>query len=173
MVGINTALKDNPKLLPNLKSSDMPKRIVLDSDLRIPVTSNLVRTIKKAPLIIAAKNTANKNKARALADRGAIILKTRNNGNKIDLEHLLKMLGSMDIMSILVEGGGEVAGSLFDKGLVDKIIFFISPKIIGGEKAISSVRGKGAFSLKDACNINNINFRKIGEDFLFEGDVRY
>ena len=81
------------------------------------------------------------------------------------------MLGRMGITHILVEGGGRLIGSLFDEDLVDRILFFISPKVIGGEKAITSIRGKGIERVKDAIKLRHTEVKRIGEDILVEGNV--
>ncbi|MBU1999219.1 MAG: dihydrofolate reductase family protein, partial [Candidatus Omnitrophica bacterium] len=88
---------------------------------------------------------------------------------EINLKDLLKKLAKDQISSILVEGGGTLIGSLFDEKLVDKIMFFISPKIIGGKEATSSVMGKGIARIEQAIKLRDIKLRRFGEDFLIEG----
>jgi diaminohydroxyphosphoribosylaminopyrimidine deaminase/5-amino-6-(5-phosphoribosylamino)uracil reductase len=85
---------------------------------------------------------------------------------------MMKKLAGMGITSVLVEGGGTLIGSLFDEGLVDKIIFFISPKIIGGKDAIGSVMGKGISRIDRAVKLKNFTLRRMGEDFLVEGYIK-
>ena len=83
----------------------------------------------------------------------------------------MKKLAKMGITNILVEGGGSLIGSLFDEALVDKVIFFISPKIIGGREAIGSVEGKGVRQLAKALLIKDISLKKLGSDLLIEGYI--
>jgi diaminohydroxyphosphoribosylaminopyrimidine deaminase/5-amino-6-(5-phosphoribosylamino)uracil reductase len=84
----------------------------------------------------------------------------------------MKKLAQLQITNLLVEGGGTLIGSLFDEGLVDKILFFISPKIIGGKEAISSVMGKGAVRIDKAIKLREVKLKRIGEDFLIEGYIK-
>jgi len=83
----------------------------------------------------------------------------------------MKRLAQLGITNILVEGGGTLIGGLFDEGLVDKVLFFISPKIIGGKEAISSVMGGGIARIDKAVKLKEVKLKRIGEDFLIEGYV--
>ena len=85
---------------------------------------------------------------------------------------MMKKLAGMGITNILVEGGGMLIGSLFDEGLVDKIMFFISPKIIGGKDAIGAVMGQGVSRVERALKLKDITLRRLGEDLLIEGYVK-
>jgi diaminohydroxyphosphoribosylaminopyrimidine deaminase/5-amino-6-(5-phosphoribosylamino)uracil reductase len=85
---------------------------------------------------------------------------------------MMKKLARLPITNILVEGGGTLVGSLFDEGLVDRILFFISPKIIGGKEAMSSVMGKGIAHPDKAYRLRDVRLRRIGEDFLVEGYIK-
>jgi diaminohydroxyphosphoribosylaminopyrimidine deaminase/5-amino-6-(5-phosphoribosylamino)uracil reductase len=85
---------------------------------------------------------------------------------------MMNKLAQLEIGNILVEGGGTLIGSLFDEGLVDKVSFFISPKIIGGKEAISSVMGKGISRIDSAIKLKDLNFKHLGEDFLIEGYIK-
>lgn len=171
MVGINTALKDNPLLLSGIGPDRVTKRVVVDSKLKLPLNSQLIRTARIAPLIIATTNKSSRKKRNMLSKKGAFVIIIRSKNNKIDLQSLFQTLATMDIMHVLVEGGGELIGSLFDEGLVDRILFFISPKIIGGEAAVNSIRGKGVRRIDDAIRLKNIQIKRFKEDILVEGDV--
>jgi diaminohydroxyphosphoribosylaminopyrimidine deaminase/5-amino-6-(5-phosphoribosylamino)uracil reductase len=84
---------------------------------------------------------------------------------------MMKKLARMDITSILVEGGGTLVGSLFDGALVDKVLFFVSPKIVGGKEAVSSVMGRGIERMDKAIKLKKIKLRRFGEDMLVEAYV--
>jgi diaminohydroxyphosphoribosylaminopyrimidine deaminase/5-amino-6-(5-phosphoribosylamino)uracil reductase len=84
----------------------------------------------------------------------------------------MRKLAQMEITNILVEGGGTLIGSLFDEGLVDKVLFFISPKIIGGKEAISSVMGKGIARIDKAVRLKEVKLKRLGEDFLIEAYIK-
>jgi len=171
MIGINTVIKDGPSLIPKTQKREFTKRIVVDSHLRMPLDSKLVRSSDSAPLLIAAIDKASAKKINILRKKGATVLIVRSKNNRVDLTCFFRELGKLGIMHVLVEGGGELVGKLFDERLVNKILFFISPKIIGGESAVSSVRGKGVNRIRDAVRLKNMVLRRFREDILVEGDV--
>ncbi|MDD4980385.1 MAG: bifunctional diaminohydroxyphosphoribosylaminopyrimidine deaminase/5-amino-6-(5-phosphoribosylamino)uracil reductase RibD [Candidatus Omnitrophica bacterium] len=170
MVGVNTVLRDNPKLDAWFPGSQ-PKKIIVDSQLSTPDEANIFS--RKGQVVIVTlpvkpgQETANR---KALAQK-AKILEVREKAGQINLKHMLKKLAQMEISNCLVEGGGTLIGSLFDEGLVDRVLFFISPKIIGGKEAISSVMGKGVARVDKAIKLKRIQLKKIGEDFLIDGYV--
>ena len=96
----------------------------------------------------------------------------REEDGKVSLEEVLKKLGELEIMNLLVEGGGEVIGSFFEKRSVDKILLFLAPRIIGGREALTWVEGKGVDFLKETPFIEINSVKKMGGDFLLEGRVR-
>lgn len=169
LVGINTVLKDDPMLEPSDQSHRLVK-VILDSSFRIPLGSRLLKG--RQPVIIAAVKK-NIPKERRLKKMGVEVVYIRAKGKRIDLKDLLARLNSFEIRSILVEGGSEVIGSFLDERLADKAIVFIAPKIIGGRSALGSVGGAGARSLSSCIKFKNISLRRIGEDFLFEGAIKY
>jgi diaminohydroxyphosphoribosylaminopyrimidine deaminase/5-amino-6-(5-phosphoribosylamino)uracil reductase len=102
----------------------------------------------------------------------ARILEVKEKSGQVNLEDMLKKLALSGITNILVEGGGTLIGSLFDQRLVDKVMFFISPKIIGGKEAVSAVMGKGVTRIDNAIKLKNVSLKRIGEDFLIEGYLK-
>jgi diaminohydroxyphosphoribosylaminopyrimidine deaminase/5-amino-6-(5-phosphoribosylamino)uracil reductase len=102
----------------------------------------------------------------------AKVLEVKEKDGQINLKDMFKKLFQMGIRSILVEGGGTLNGSLFDEGLVDKVMFFISPKIIGGKEAIGSVMGQGIAHVERCVRIKDLRLRRFGEDILVEGYVK-
>ncbi|MBI4982995.1 MAG: dihydrofolate reductase family protein, partial [Candidatus Omnitrophica bacterium] len=101
----------------------------------------------------------------------ARVLEVKEMAGEINLKDMFKKLAQMGITSVIVEGGGTLIGSLFDQKLVDKVLFFISPKIIGGKEALTSVMGKGISRIDSAIKLKNIKIKRFGEDFLLEGYV--
>jgi len=85
---------------------------------------------------------------------------------------LMRELGGRDVMSVLIEGGGSTLASAFEAGIVDKVMFFVAPKIIGGHDAITAVEGHGVSRLKDAILLRDMKARPVGEDILIEAYVR-
>lgn len=169
VVGVETVLRDNPQLTVrlNTKSSHHPTPVVLDSRLRIPLESQLLQ-IAKSP-IIATIPTADPKKIEKLEKRGARVLITDMDENaRVDLSKLLKKLGEMEITNILIEGGSKVAASFLTKSLVDKIVFFYAPKIIGAD-GISMIAELGIAKVREAFLIRKIKLKAIGEEFVVEG----
>jgi diaminohydroxyphosphoribosylaminopyrimidine deaminase/5-amino-6-(5-phosphoribosylamino)uracil reductase len=169
VVGVETVLHDNPQLTARLstKSSHHPRPVVLDSRLRIPIESQLLQT-DKSP-IIACTPKADPKKIEELQKRGARVLITDMDGNRrVDLSKLLKKLGEMEIMNIMVEGGSKVAASFLTQNLVDKIVFFYSPKIIGAE-GTSMIGELGISKVREAFLVRKVRLRTIGEEFVVEG----
>jgi diaminohydroxyphosphoribosylaminopyrimidine deaminase/5-amino-6-(5-phosphoribosylamino)uracil reductase len=95
----------------------------------------------------------------------------RSGNGSVDLERLLKALGEREITSVLVEGGSTLAGSLFDRGLVDKVVAFIAPVVIGGEGAKSPVGGQGVEKIADAMRLKRVTIEQLGDDLMVTGYV--
>ncbi len=174
MVGINTVISDDPLLTARVEGGKNPVRIILDSKLRIPLNAKVLID-KSARTIIATTADADKDRIKHLSKMGAEILlvdgyDTANHG--VNIERLLTMLAERDICSILVEGGGEVNGSLVEHKLVDKIYFFIAPKLIGGKQARNPVLGKGILHLDDALLLEDMKCENLAGDILITGKVK-
>lgn len=171
MVGTNTVIEDNPELTCRIEEGVNPIRIVVDSTLRIPVMSKLITTSKEIKTIVATTKNADKSKALVLEDNGVQVLFINEKDNRVDLKELIIELGKMNIDSVLLEGGSTLNYSALKEGIVDKVQFYIAPKIIGGEKSKTSVDGDGIDNLKDCFKLKNITTNVVGEDILIEGYV--
>lgn len=170
MVGINTVIKDNPKLTCRLENGKNPVRIIVDSTLKIPLVSNVIQD-KKAKTIIATTNKASIEKINYLQNIGIKILITKEKNGKVDLEELMIKLGELGIDSILLEGGGELNFSVLSLNLVDKVEAFISPKLIGGKDSKTPVEGKGVEKIHNAFNLKNTTVDILDEDILIKGYI--
>jgi diaminohydroxyphosphoribosylaminopyrimidine deaminase/5-amino-6-(5-phosphoribosylamino)uracil reductase len=172
MIGINTLLTDNP-FLTNRTSNQIgrqPLRIVLDTNLRTPLRSRVLKNnkIKGGEVLIAGGMGAPFKKKTLLEKKGAkVILLPRKNG-RIDLLYLMKYLASINVMSVLCEGGGELAASLLKDKLVDEIFFFISPRLIGGRTSPTSCGGSYS-DIRKSIRLKNISVERIGPDILIRG----
>lgn len=164
LVGINTVLKDNPHLGTREKNKKEPRRIILDPKLKIPLNS---RVLRDNNALIITTNLASKEKLKTLKKRGLPFICYKN--KTISFPDLLGDLRKREIISILVEGGGETIGNFIDQGLVDKIYAFYSPIIIGGKEATSAVSGEGIEKIKSAVHLSNISFKHFGDNFLLIG----
>ena len=166
MVGINTVKKDNPELTVRLTKGRNPVKIVVDTELKI---SENAKIIKKEPtnLIIATTSKANKKKAKSLQQKGVRIIYAKAKKGHIDLPPLMKELGKHDITSIMIEGGAELNAEAIRSGIVDKILFFISPRMIG--KGLGAVGDLGINKVDKSIKLKDLDYKKVGKDILIEG----
>ena len=171
MVGVNTVLRDNP-ILDAWFSKKQPIKIVVDSQLSTPQNANIFS--KKRQVIIATLpiSPGQETENRSMLDGLATFLEAKEKSGQVDLKDTLKKLAKLEIANVLVEGGGMLIGSLVDDGLVDKFMVFISPKIIGGKDARTSVMGKGVARVEKALRLKDVSVRRIADDFLIEGYVK-
>lgn len=173
MVGIGTVLKDNPLLTTRLEEGGRsPKAVIVDSKLKIPLECKIFNSLKEREIIIACTEIVDKDKKDQLEAMGVrIIVCPENTGNKVDLDYLVRELGNLGIDSILLEGGGELNFSAINSKVVDKIICFIAPKILGGVHAKTPVEGEGIKNLRDAVILKNIKISTIDNDVVIEGYI--
>lgn len=171
MVGVETVIKDNPELTCRLESGQNPIRIIADSTLRIPLDAKVITEIQQAPTIIATTKLSDPNKIAYLESLGIKVLILSQKDNKVDLQDLMYQLGSLNIDSILLEGGATLNFSALEQGIVDKVQIFIAPKFIGGIHSKTPVGGNGISALQDAYEIKNLTSRCIGCDILLEGYI--
>ncbi len=172
MVGINTVMKDNPSLTTRLECGGKDgARIVVDSKGDIPMDSRVVNEESCAPLILATTSRIQPQKEKLLIDRGVQIIKADGAGGYVDLPLLMDELYKMELDSILLEGGGTLNASALEAGIVDKVMMFIAPKIIGGASAVTPVEGKGRALMEDAIKLKGIGVMRFGEDIMIEGYV--
>jgi diaminohydroxyphosphoribosylaminopyrimidine deaminase/5-amino-6-(5-phosphoribosylamino)uracil reductase len=172
MVGINTVLADDPQLTAREVSGTprerQPLRVVLDSHTRTPPGSRMLR--EPGSTLIFTLAGASPAKVQELERAGTVVVPTSAGPDgRVDLQEVLSELGRRDVVSLLVEGGGIVLGSLFDNGLVDKLHAFIAPVIIGGEGAASPVAGRGILRLADAWRLERTRLEAVGSDWLITG----
>ncbi len=170
MVGVNTVLRDNPKL-DAWFAKRQPVKVVVDSQLSTTEEKNI---FLKGKIIIATlpDTPGQETENRKILAQKAKILDVKEKEGQVNLKDMMRKLAGLGISSILVEGGGTLNGALFDEGLVDKVLFFVSPKIIGGKDAVSAIMGKGISRIDKVIKLKEIKLKRIGEDFLIEGLVR-
>lgn len=170
LVGSGTVNADNPSLDCRLRGGRNPCRIIVDSSLRIPLSAKVLK-YTDGKTIIATTEAAGKRKIAAVKKTGHRVLVIREKSGKVDLEHLMKELGRLDIMSVMIEGGSSISASALSDGLVNKVMFFVAPKIIGGTDSISSVGGPSPSLLKNAIQLKDLQSSDFGEDILIEGYI--
>ena len=169
LAGIGTVLADDPMLNCRIEEGVDPVRVVCDSSLRIPLSSQLVKTAGDIPVIVAYAKE-NPEKEKALLQAGVELISAGRDG-RVDLAVLMRELGKRKIDSVLVEGGGAVHGSLLESGLVQKIFCYLAPKLIGGREAGSPVEGDGFSRMKDALPVKEMEILPLGEDICISGRV--
>ncbi len=186
LVGVNTVIKDDPRLTPRHVSitDKMPVRIILDSSVRIPIKSRVLNTpinndndlilrrgtARRAPTIVAVTKEATKSNVEKLKQIGIEIICCKMDKNKmVDIHDLLSKLGKKGITSILVEGGSKVMSSFMEERAIDRIFAFIGPKIIGGDRVLVPFGGKGVSKIKDAVSLKDIRVRRFQDDIMIEG----
>jgi diaminohydroxyphosphoribosylaminopyrimidine deaminase / 5-amino-6-(5-phosphoribosylamino)uracil reductase len=170
VVGIGTVVADNPRMTARDAAGELkanqPLRVVIDSKGRVPEDAVIVsdggRTLIACATMDAAKKTM-------LEQRGVQVEQLPGNDGRVDVSALMALLGSREITSVLVEGGGQVAGSLFDAGLVDKVAAFIAPVIVGGAGAPGPVAGKGVSEIANALHLRDVTWEPVGVDMLVTG----
>jgi len=171
MVGINTLIKDNPRLTvrhPNWPGKTLT-RIILDSHLRFPLKSRILDTHRAGPILVFTLAPFPTRKAAALMKRGVEVIPL--SGDKISLKKVLLILGQKNISSVFVEGGGLLSTSLIEQGLADKICATISPKLIGGSAAPTFLGGRGVRLIQDAYRLKETRLFQIDDEIFFEGYV--
>ena len=167
MVGIGTVLADNPRLTARGEHSPVtgrqPVRVVVDSNCRTPLNSALL--FEPGQTVIAS------NKSGSTCDMPSSVTVERFPGSDgmVDLSGLLRYLGKIPISSVLVEGGSRLTGALFDEGLVDRVVAFLSPSIIGGMNSPSAVSGEGASIISDVIRLSDVEVTNVGDDLLVSG----
>lgn len=171
LVGINTVLKDDPHLGVRMKGKKDPLRIILDSSLKIPLNSQVLRDNN---VLVATTDLAHKDKLEKLTKKGVeiIVFKEKEQGSstsKVPINKLISELVKREIISILVEGGGNTLGRFVDAGLVDKVYVFHAPVLIGGKKAISAIGGQGFARVSKALHLKNVSFKKFSDNMLTIG----
>jgi diaminohydroxyphosphoribosylaminopyrimidine deaminase/5-amino-6-(5-phosphoribosylamino)uracil reductase len=170
MVGMGTVLADDPRLTVRQARGRTPRRVVVDSKGRTPTEAAVLKA-DQIPVIIAVTEGAPEGKTAALRGAGAEVIEVSSRDGRVDLQGLMQDLASRQIQSVLVEGGGTLAEGLLAAGLVDRVYFFIAPKIIGGATAPTPVDGAGIAELSQAWRLERVQVRRVGEDILISGDV--
>jgi diaminohydroxyphosphoribosylaminopyrimidine deaminase / 5-amino-6-(5-phosphoribosylamino)uracil reductase len=167
LVGVNTVIQDDPELTTRIPNGRNPIRIILDSTLRIPLESKVIHD-KLAETWIFTSANLDKEKRRVLEETGVSVFPTTGSKH-VNPSEVLQILGEKLVSSVLIEGGGTVNWSFLENKLIDKIVLYVAPKIIGGHTAPSFLAGSGFDKMKDAVNLSNLSLEQIGSDYKFTG----
>ncbi len=175
LVGVGTVLADDPMLTTRLKKGvgRDPVRIIVDTDLRIPDEAKVLNSDSSALTLIAVGAHVPPQRLRRVEKSGVLILTCPTNEGRIDLAALMDILGGMDIVSLLVEGGSGIMGSMIRERLVDKFYIFKAPKIMGGNDGVPMASGPGPLEMNGCLRIKHIKLRRFGDDILVRGYPKY
>jgi len=173
---VNTVKIDDPQLTvrdvgnAGIKKRD-PKRVVLDPFAEIPISSRLLKNSPNKTIVVVSPAAKEARIKRILRTGADVMVVPARNGN-IDLKKLLVELGRDNIMSVMIEAGGGFAAAALSSGIVDRVAYFIAPKIVGGRDALTPIEGHGTERLKDLIHLKKVTYTQLGEDVLVEGYLR-
>lgn len=174
VVGITTVLRDDARLTARgiAHRPGFPVRVIMDSRLRIPLSARCLVT-HAARTIIATTVPATHPKTQALRKRGVEVISFRSQRGRVPLARLFHELVARQMHSVLIEGGGEILAAALRERLVDRVMFFIAPRLIGGRTAPGSVGGVGIQRLAQAVRLTEVVWHRVGPDLCIEANVAY
>lgn len=172
VVGIGTVLADNPRLTARPPGPRTPRRVVLDSQGRLPPDSLLAQTARAIPVFLATAAALPDDRADALQALGVELLSPGSSGNRADIPALLDELGRRGMTNVLVEGGTAVLGSFLDANAVDEVHVFIAPKLMGGTSAKTPVGGQGVAQITDALAVVDWQVELVDGDCYLHGFIK-
>jgi diaminohydroxyphosphoribosylaminopyrimidine deaminase/5-amino-6-(5-phosphoribosylamino)uracil reductase len=174
MVGVGTIIADDPLLTDR---SGLPRRrrllrVILDSRLRLPLESQIVKTVQDDVLVLCS--FAEEKKKKQLQRRGIRVeqIPTATSDGRPEMIAISRCLGKMEITSLLIEGGALVNWAALASGIVDKVFLYYSPKILAGTGSVPFAAGAGFGRMSDAAYVKQIKLHRFGEDFAVEGYLR-
>lgn len=180
LVGVNTVLRDDPRLTARTgpRRADRPVKVILDSRLRTPLAA---RCLASPPATIIATLSRNRARQAAFARRGVEVISLRpagrqsrrHGGERVPLRPLCRLLACRGLHTVLIEGGGEALAGALAERLVDRIIFCIAPILLGGRAAPSSIGGEGVSRLSRAIRLKALSCARVGADLCVEAQVMY
>jgi diaminohydroxyphosphoribosylaminopyrimidine deaminase/5-amino-6-(5-phosphoribosylamino)uracil reductase len=174
MVGIGTIQADDPRLTARLADGggNDPVRIVLDTHLSINPDAGVLTAASTAETLVITGPAVDGGKKKRIRREGVQIVPAAVADGRIDLGRLMIQLGAMGITSILLEGGGQVNAAALAAGVVDKIMMFFAPKIMGGDDGIPLFKGPGPETMDQCLAVQRLSLSRFGEDILLEGYVK-
>lgn len=167
LVGVNTVIKDNPELTARIPYGRNPIRVIMDSTLKIPLDSKVI-TDNLAETWVFTSEAHSKEKKEQLDTLGINVFITKDQA-RVNPAEVLQILGQRAVSSVLIEGGGAINASFIENRLVDKVLIYIAPKLIGGSAAPTFLEGTGIDKMGDAVELSDLSVTSIGKDFKFVG----
>ena len=173
VVGIGTALTDDPQLTARIEGvTRQPRRIVFDSEARLPLDSQLVRGAGEVPLTVVVTRAAPRTAVDALEIAGVDVIVATGANEPDRVRNALVQLGAFGVTSILLEGGPHLAGAFLDAGEVDEIRLFVAPVVLGGSSARDPLEGEGAERIAAAVRALSLECSRVAEDVLITARMR-
>ncbi|MGG7618094.1 bifunctional diaminohydroxyphosphoribosylaminopyrimidine deaminase/5-amino-6-(5-phosphoribosylamino)uracil reductase RibD [Bacillus coreaensis] len=167
LVGVNTVLKDDPELTARIPNGRNPIRIIMDSQLKIPLESRVI-TDQKAETWIFTSQNYDQEKKKTIETMGINVFHTTGK-EQVNPNDVVETLGEWLVSSLLIEGGGEINASFFEHQLIDKVVLYMAPKLIGGRLSPSFLGGTGLHKMKDAVELSDSMITQVGIDYKFVG----
>jgi diaminohydroxyphosphoribosylaminopyrimidine deaminase/5-amino-6-(5-phosphoribosylamino)uracil reductase len=175
MAGIGTVLADDPQLMARLtpEAPRQPLRIIVDSRLRTPPNCRAIQASSAgAPLLIVTTDRVGIDAAAQIEEReGVKTLRVPADGDRVDLKAMMAALAERQIISVFVEGGGELNAALLTAGVAHSVLFFVAPILIGGRCAPTAIEGDGVRIVSDGVRLGDVKVRRFGQDYAFEGKI--
>lgn len=173
MVGVDTVIADDPLLNIRLKGRSWrnPLKVIADTHARIPLNASVLLNEPHLTLVAVGEH-APVARIRELERKGVQVLVCPEKLSRVDLNWLMQALAAMEIDSVMIEGGSTLAFSAIRSGIVDKLITFIAPKLLGGAGAPTPLGGEGYTTMEEAVNLHRISYRKMGHDLMLEGYLK-
>jgi len=172
-VGIGTALVDDPRLTARIDGvARQPRRIVFDSEARLPLDSQLVRGAAEVPVTVVCSRAAARTSVQALESAGAEVIVATGENERARAESALDELGARDVQSLLLEGGPHLAGAFLEAGEIDEARMFVAPLMIGGREASTAVEGIGIERIAAAPRALHVDVERIEDDVLIVARLR-
>ncbi|MBV9213299.1 MAG: bifunctional diaminohydroxyphosphoribosylaminopyrimidine deaminase/5-amino-6-(5-phosphoribosylamino)uracil reductase RibD [Actinobacteria bacterium] len=173
-VGIGTALADDPLLTARVEAvARQPRRVVFDSEARLPLEGQLARSLDDAPVVVVCSRAAPRRHVQALEAAGIGTVTVSGPNETARVKAALDELGALEIQSLLVEGGPHLAGALADAGEVDEVRVFVAPLLAGGRRSRTAVEGQGVELIREAARpASATEVERIGDDVLISARLR-
>ncbi len=176
LTAIGTVKADNPALTARIRNGRNPKRVIIDPELEIPLDFTVCCVPPETILVTRRlerddpRASAREEKKRQLQEKGVSLIEYE--GKRADLKWLMRVLGGKEVSSVLIEGGASLNAYALQDGIVDKVVFFIAPKIIGGRESLAAIGGATFRRLEEAHMIHDMRVKRAGQDLIVEGYMR-
>jgi diaminohydroxyphosphoribosylaminopyrimidine deaminase/5-amino-6-(5-phosphoribosylamino)uracil reductase len=176
LVGVQTLLRDNPQLTArDVDGQPLPRqplRVILDSRARTPLAARAVAPDAPGRALVIVSAAAVGSDVERLRAGGIEVERVAERNGRLDPRAALALLGQRQVTSVLVEAGGTLLASLVEDGLVDKLVAFVAPKLLGGSAAPTPLGGVGAASMDQAVELDDVSYELVGRDVMISGYPR-